>query len=223
MVGLVYIELPAIALMASRGINVHGVETVVDTNCGEIHIIERYLDRLVRHVVKVEYLIANTQTPVADVFLILVQTPFKGVQVPEISYLETVIRNFCPFLEECKLLILESTSSVGTTEIDKERPGLNGKVCIAYYPQRVFPVNEIHELERNDRSIGGIDKASTEKAINFYSQFVKEEIVSTNTYTAEMCKLVDHTEFQSIKSAEELYHFFSYLVLNNLYFNLCRL
>lgn len=202
MVGLGYIGLPTAALMASRGIKVHGVDInqkAVDTiNRGEIHIVEPDLDGLVRHVVKEGYLVADTKATAADVFLIAVPTPFKGDHIPDISYVETATRNLCPFLEEGNLVILESTSPVGTTErvkeiIDEERPELKGKVFIAYCPERVLPGNVIHELEHNDRSIGGMDETSTEKAINFYRHFVKGELVATNARTAEMCKLVENS------------------------------
>lgn len=202
MVGLGYIGLPTAALMASRGIKVHGVDInqkAVDTiNRGEIHIVEPDLDGLVRHVVREGYLIADTKATAADVFLIAVPTPFKGDHIPDISYVETATKNLCPFLEEGNLVILESTSPVGTTErvkeiIDEERPELKGKVFIAYCPERVLPGNVIHELEHNDRSIGGMDENSTEKAINFYRHFVKGELVATNARTAEMCKLVENS------------------------------
>ncbi|WKK86009.2 UDP-N-acetyl-D-mannosamine dehydrogenase [Marivirga arenosa] len=214
MVGLGYIGLPTAALMASRGIKVHGVDInqkAVDTiNRGEIHIVEPDLDGLVRHVVKEGYLVADTQATAADVFLIAVPTPFKGDHVPDISYVETATRNLCPFLEEGNLVILESTSPVGTTErvkeiIDEERPELKGKVFIAYCPERVLPGNVIHELEHNDRSIGGMDEKSTEQAINFYRNFVKGELVATNARTAEMCKLVENSSRDvSIAFANEL-------------------
>lgn len=214
MVGLGYIGLPTAALMASRGIKVHGVDInqkAVDTiNRGEIHIVEPDLDGLVRHVVRECYLVADTKATAADVFLIAVPTPFKGDHIPDISYVEVATRNLCPFLEEGNLVILESTSPVGTTErvkeiIDEERPELKGKVFIAYCPERVLPGNVIHELEHNDRSIGGMDEKSTEQAINFYRNFVKGELVATNARTAEMCKLVENSSRDvSIAFANEL-------------------
>ncbi|GAA5032598.1 UDP-N-acetyl-D-mannosamine dehydrogenase [Marivirga lumbricoides] len=202
MVGLGYIGLPTAALMASRGIHVHGVDVnqhAVDTiNRGEIHIIEPDLDGLVRNVVDEGYLIADTKPANADVFLIAVPTPFKGDHEPDISYVETATRTLSPFLQEGNLVILESTSPVGTTErvkeiIDQERPELKGKLHIAYCPERVLPGNVIHELEYNDRSIGGINELATEKAINFYRNFVKGELHATNARTAEMCKLVENS------------------------------
>lgn len=128
----------------------------------------------------------------------VVPTPFKGEHQPDISYVEAATRAVIPFLKEGDLYVIESTSPVGTTEIMadiifKERPELKGKLYIAYCPERVLPGNVIYELVHNDRVIGGIDEASTKKAIEFYSQFVKGTLHPTNARTAEMCKLTENS------------------------------
>jgi len=201
MVGLGYIGLPTAALIASKNIKVTGVDIhqrVVDTiNKGEIHIVEPDLDGLVHHVVKDEYLKASTKPIEADVYLIAVPTPFKGDNEPDISYVESAIRAILPTLKKGALVIIESTSPVGTTEkmekiIFSERPELREKLFMAYCPERVLPGNVIHELEHNDRAIGGINEASTDKAVEFYKHFVKGELHKTNSKTAEMCKLVEN-------------------------------
>jgi len=202
MVGLGYIGLPTAALIASKNIKVTGVDIhqhVVDTiNKGEIHIVEPDLDGLVHHVVKENYLIASTTPVEADVYLIAVPTPFKGDHEPDISYVESATRAILPTLKEGALVIIESTSPVGTTEkmekvIFSERPELEGNIFMAYCPERVLPGNVIHELEHNDRVIGGINEASTDKAVWFYKHFVKGELHRTNSKTAEMCKLVENS------------------------------
>jgi len=202
MVGLGYIGLPTAALIASKNIKVTGVDIhqhVVDTiNKGEIHIVEPDLDGLVHHVVKDKYLTASTTPVEADVYLIAVPTPFKGDHEPDISYVESAVRAILPTLKEGALVIIESTSPVGTTEkmenvIFSERPELKGKIFMAYCPERVLPGNVIHELEHNDRAIGGVNDASTEKAVTFYKHFVKGQLHKTNSKTAEMCKLVENS------------------------------
>lgn len=202
MVGLGYIGLPTAALIASKKINVTGVDIhqhVVDTiNKGEIHIVEPDLDGLVHYVVKEGYLKASTKPVEADVYLIAVPTPFKGDHEPDISYVEAATRALLPTLKEGALVIVESTSPVGTTDkmkavIEAERPELTGKIYMAYCPERVLPGNVIYELEHNDRAIGGIDEASTEKAVEFYRHFVKGTLHKTNSKTAEMCKLVENS------------------------------
>ncbi|QIE60910.1 UDP-N-acetyl-D-mannosamine dehydrogenase [Rasiella rasia] len=201
MMGLGYIGLPTAALISSRGLQVTGVdirEEVVETiNQGKIHIVEPDLDGLVHHVVNKGYLKAATTPVEADVYLIAVPTPFKGDHVPDTSYVASAAKNIIPTLKNGALVILESTSPVGTTEklqelIFEERPELRGSIYIAYCPERVLPGNILHELKHNDRAIGGIDEASTQKAISFYKHFVVGELHPTNAKTAEMVKLVEN-------------------------------
>lgn len=214
MMGLGYIGLPTAALIASRGIQVQGIDvnqSVVDTiNSGKIHIVEPALDGLVKHVVEKGLLKANITPDNADVFLIAVPTPFKGDHEPDLKYVESATRMIIPNLKEGNLFILESTSPVGTTDkmakiIFKDRPELKGKINIAYCPERVLPGNVIYELEHNDRVIGGLDEQSTIEAQNFYRHFVKGELHATDAKTAEMCKLVENSSRDvSIAFANEL-------------------
>ncbi len=201
MIGLGYIGLPTAAIMAGKGLKVTGIDInqhVVDTiNKGEIHIVEPELDTLVKRVVQKGLLTAQTKVESADVFLIAVPTPFKGDHVPDIAYVESAIKNIIPVLEAGNLIIIESTSPVGTTKkmrefILSEKPDLEDKFYMAYCPERVLPGNVIYELVHNDRAIGGMNEISTQKAKDFYSFFVDGELHATNAQTAEMTKLVEN-------------------------------
>ncbi len=201
-VGLGYIGLPTSALIASHGIKVHGVDinkNTVDTiNRGEIHIVEPDLDIAVKKAVKAGLLSASLKPAAANVYLIVVPTPFKGDHEPDISHVETATKSIIPLLKEGDLYIIESTSPIGTTDLMKDliysqRPELDGKICLAYCPERVLPGNIMFELVHNDRVIGGIDELSTQSAIGFYSRFVKGKLHPTNSKTAEMCKLVENS------------------------------
>lgn len=200
--GLGYIGLPTSALIAAHNIPVHGVDIsqqVIDTiNAGKIHIVEPDLDKAVASAVAAGYLKADTKPAAADVYLIVVPTPFKGgSHEPDISYIEAATESILPLLKKGDLYIIESTSPVGTTErmrdfIFSKRPELKGQLYIAYCPERVLPGNVMYELVHNDRVIGGVDEASTKKAVVFYQQFVKGELHRTNARTAEMCKLTEN-------------------------------
>lgn len=199
--GLGYIGLPTSALVASVGIKVQGMDVnqhVVDTiNKGEIHIVEPELKEYVAQAVAKGNLNASTKVQAADVYLVVVPTPFKGNHEPDISFVEAATRNIIPLLKKGDLFIIESTSPVGTTEkmmdiIFTERPELKGDLFLAYCPERVLPGNVMYELVQNDRVIGGVDEASTDKAVAFYSLFVKGELHKTNARTAEMCKLTEN-------------------------------
>jgi UDP-N-acetyl-D-mannosaminuronic acid dehydrogenase len=200
--GLGYIGLPTAAIAASKGIDVIGVDInplVVETiNQGKIHIVEPELDKVVKDVVEKKWFRATLRPEEADVFLIVVPTPFKQNHRADITYVENATRSVIPFLKEGNLFIIESTSPVKTTEkmssiIFKERPELKNKIYVAYCPERVLPGNVIYELENNDRVIGGADPVSAEKAAAFYSTFVKGALYRTDARTAEMCKLTENS------------------------------
>jgi len=213
-VGLGYIGLPTSALIASHGTNVLGVDinqSVVDTiNQGKIHIVEPDLDQIVSKAVSKGFFKASTKASSANVYLIVVPTPFKGNHEPDISFVEAATKGIIPLLKKGDLYIIESTSPIGTTEkmqqlIVASRPELEGEIHIAYCPERVLPGNVMHELVENDRVIGGVDEASTQKAISFYRKYVKGELHGTNARTAEMCKLVENSSRDSqIAFANEL-------------------
>lgn len=202
MIGLGYIGLPTAALIASNKIPVLGVDInpkVVNTiNEGKIHIVEPDLDTEVAKAVTAGFLKAALKAQVANTYLIVVPTPFKGKNEPDISFVEAATKAIIPLLKEDDLYIIESTSPIGTTEkmmdvIYTSRPELKDKLHIAYCPERVLPGNVMYELIHNDRVIGGVDEASTKRALNFYKQFVKGALHPTNARTAEMCKLVENS------------------------------
>ena len=201
-IGLGYIGLPTSALISSKGTYVLGVDInqkVVDKiNMGETHIVEPDLDKIVSHSVSQGFFRASLKPKSADVYLIVVPTPFKNNYEPDISFVEDATKSIIPLLKENDLYIIESTSPVGTTEkmaklIFDSRPELREKIHVAYCPERVLPGNIIYELVNNDRVIGGLDKISTEAAIKFYKKYVKGKLHPTNARTAEMCKLVENS------------------------------
>ena len=200
--GLGYIGLPTAIIAAKHGVQVIGVDinpkVVEVTNQGKLHIIEPGMEEMLQEVVKSGALKASTTPEVCEAYFMVVPTPFKGNHEPDISYVEAATKAVIPLLKEGDLYVIESTSPVGTTEkmkqlIFTERPELIGTIFIAYCPERVLPGNVIYELVHNDRVIGGWDEASTDKAIEFYSQFVKGMLHRTNCRTAEMCKLTENS------------------------------
>ncbi len=202
MIGLGYIGLPTAALIAQNNIYVHGVDTnpnIVDTiNEGKIHIIEPDLDVAVANAVSSGHLKAAIKPVEANTYLIVVPTPFKAKNEPDISFVETATKAIIPLLKPDDLYIIESTSPIGTTEkmmhlIYSERPELENKLNIAYCPERVLPGNVMYELVNNDRVVGGVNESSTEKAIQFYKKFINGDLHETNARTAEMCKLVENS------------------------------
>lgn len=201
-IGLGYIGLPTAALLAKNNFNVVGIdinEEVVDTiNRGKAHFFEPDLNAHVEEAIKNGSFRATTQPEKGDIYLIVVPTPFKENHEPDIQYVEAAVKMIAPYLEEKGLIIIESTSPVGTTEKMRDilfsmQPKLKDKLNMSYCPERVLPGNIMYELENNDRVIGGIDDESTKLSIDFYSKFVCGKLHATNSRTAEMCKLTENS------------------------------
>jgi UDP-N-acetyl-D-mannosaminuronic acid dehydrogenase len=208
-IGLGYIGLPTAALIASRGLQVMGVDTKEDVvktvASGAIHISEPDLDGLVSKVVSSGALTTSTKPQPADVFIIAVPTPIDRENRPDLSSVNAAVESILDLLVPGNLVILESTSPIGTTEniarrISERRPDLhvgtngteNGAIHVAYCPERVLPGRILTELVNNDRCIGGVTPACTRRAQRFYKMFVRGACVATTARAAELVKLTEN-------------------------------
>jgi UDP-N-acetyl-D-mannosaminuronic acid dehydrogenase len=202
-IGLGYIGLPTASLLGTKGYDVFGVDTsehVVNTiNKGNIHIVEPDLDILVKSAVQSGKLKAGLEPVEADVYIIAVPTPFKDDHIPDLSYIEAATKKIAPYVQAGNIVILESTSPVGTTEevvakiLSEHGHDTNKNVYVAHCPERVLPGRILTELVENDRIVGGINEQSTEKTVEFYQTFVRGEVLSTDARTAELSKLTENS------------------------------
>ena len=202
--GLGYIGLPTAALLANRGYQVHGVDVnqkAIDTiNSGKIHIVEPDLDMFVRAAVESGRLKADTTPQESDVFMLCVPTPFytdeQGMAKPDLKYVIAATKAIAPFIKKHNIVILESTSPVGATELVEQtlkEEGVNtDEIFIAYCPERVLPGKVMYELVENDRIVGGITEEAKEVVGAFYKSFVVGEVLLTDAKTAEMSKLTEN-------------------------------
>lgn len=214
-IGLGYIGLPTAAVIASRKQKVVGVDVnqqAVDIiNKGEIHIIEPDLDIVVRATVSEGYLRATTTPEPADAFIIAVPTPF--IEDPngkhhtaDLSYIKAASHALAPVLKKGDLVVLESTSPVGTTEqmaawLAEARPDLtfpqthgeSSDIRVAHCPERVLPGHVLRELVENARVIGGMTPACSERACKLYRIFVQQDCIITSARTAEMAKITENS------------------------------
>ena len=210
-IGLGYIGLPTASVLASKGIDIVGVDVqqkVVDIiNQGKIHIVEPGLELLVHSSVRAGKLRATVQAVKSDAFIIAVPTPLIDDQKPNLTYVHSAVKTIAKVLEKGNLIVLESTSPVGTTEqmidwLRDERPDLSfpifgtneeADVAIAYCPERVLPGCVVRELIENDRIIGGVTPKCAELAQKLYKIFVEAECFITDCRTAELSKLVENS------------------------------
>lgn len=200
-IGLGYIGLPTSALLANRGYDVHGVDvvqSVVDTiNQGKIHIVEPELDTFVKAAVNSGKLKASIKPDYADIFVIAVPTPFHDGFVPNIDYVVYATKAIAPYVKDGNIVILESTSPVGTTDKVEATLKENGvdtsRLHIAHCPERVLPGHIMRELVENDRIVGGTTQEATKVTAEFYREFVAGEVLETDAKTAEMAKLTENS------------------------------
>lgn len=203
-VGLGYIGLPTAALLASNGFNVVGVDlnthAVETINQGCIHIVEPDLDAFVRSAVVAKRLTAFTTPQSGDVYMICVPTPFhegEGIPQPNIDYVLAAARSIAGFVKPGDMVILESTSPVGTTDQMEAvlcDAGVDvTQIHMAYCPERVLPGKIMTELVENDRVVGGLTPAATRAVAAFYKTFVRGAVLETDAKTAEMCKLTENS------------------------------
>lgn len=207
--GLGYVGLPTAAVFADAGLEVIGVDinaqAVASINAGRPHIVEANLEELLARVVRSGHLRATTTPEPADVYVIAVPTPFKEAKQPDVSFVMAASDMIAPLLKPNDLVILESTSPVGTTErisvrLAQKRPDLifphqdsnRREVHLAHCPERILPGRVLHEVVNNDRVIGGMTPACSAAAIEFYAIAVKGDCHVTNARTAEMCKLSEN-------------------------------
>lgn len=203
-VGLGYIGLPTAALLATNDYRVIGVDLnahVVETiNQGRIHIVEPDLDAYVRSAVTAGKLKAYAKPLEADIYLICVPTPFHEtgeIPEPNVDFVLSAMRSIAPLVKAGDLVILESTSPVGTTakvgEVLKEAGVDLSTIFLAYCPERVLPGKIMVELVENDRVVGGLTPEATTQVSAFYRTFVRGDVLETDAATAEMCKLTENS------------------------------
>jgi UDP-N-acetyl-D-mannosaminuronic acid dehydrogenase len=203
-VGLGYIGLPTAALLASTGYKVCGVDvnarTVEIINQGRIHIVEPDLDAYVRSAVSAKRLKASTTPEVADIYIVCVPTPFhegNGIPKPNIDFVLAATQSIASYVKDGDMVILESTSPVGTTQKMAEvlsEAGVDiAGIYIAYCPERVLPGKIMTELVENDRVVGGLTLEATQRVSSFYRTFVRGAVLETDAKTAEMCKLTENS------------------------------
>lgn len=208
--GLGYIGLPTAALFANNGYDVTGVDinqdVIENLNEGKIIIKEPNLDELVKKVVGQNMLKGSLTPSESDIFIICVPTPITKDKNADLKYIVKAVNDILPYLKVGDIVVLESTSPVGTTKnivksiLEKTNLDIGKDIYLGYSPERVLPGQIIKELVSNHRVIGGINEISAEKIKNVYESFVEGEIYITDTDTAEMVKLIENT-FRDINIA----------------------
>ncbi|MEP1231393.1 MAG: nucleotide sugar dehydrogenase [Litorimonas sp.] len=203
LIGLGYVGLPTAALLARAGHQVHGVDIndalITSLNNGQCNLSEADVNSLVVSALETGNLTVSTQIQPADIFVICVPTPITPDKTADLSMVKAATHALAPYVKAGNLIILESTSPVGTTErvigkvLQEHNFDIHNDIDICYCPERVFPGNTIKEIEDNDRIIGGLTECAAQKGKAFYASFCRGEAVLTHAATAEFSKLMENT------------------------------
>lgn len=202
-IGLGYIGLPTAALCAQAGMKVLGFDinprVIESVNAGIPHLEEPGLAEILAPVVRSDMLRASAQLEPARIFMIAVPTPVDHqTHRPDMSLVRAAAQSVAGVAMPGALIILQSTSPVGSTErdvrnvIEALRPDLKDKLAYVYCPERAIPGKTIQEMVENDRAVGGLSMEATQRAVAFYQRFVKGKLLHTDARTAEMVKLVEN-------------------------------
>ncbi len=209
-IGLGYVGLPLAAILANKTMTVAGVDiredVINNVNTGRAPAFEPQLEQMVKDASEAGTLSASLQPRPAHVFIIAVPTPIDSEKKADVSYVFSAIRSIAPVLQAGNLIVIESTSPVGTTDkaaeiLSELRPDLSfpnkipgrSDVMMAYCPERVLPGAAIQELIENSRTLGGLDRRSGEAARAFYSRFVTGTLRVTDARAAELSKLAENS------------------------------
>ena len=119
--------------------------------------------------------------------------------------MEQAANTVAPVLRPGNLVILESTSPVGTTErmaaiMAELRPDLTfphqrgemADIQVAHCPERVLPGRILEEVVNNARVIGGMTRKCAQRALGLYRMVVRGECRVTSARTAELAKLTEN-------------------------------
>ena len=217
-IGLGYIGLPTAAMFASKQLDVIGIDVNIDIvnkiNAGEIHIVEPKLDEMIKGAVENGFLKANTSPKPADAFVIAVPTPFlqdnsdDEIPRPDLNYIHSAAKSIANVLKKGDLVILESTSPVGTTEkmaswMEEVRPDLSfpqthgddSDIRIAYCPERFNPGDPAHGVRQVARVIGCSNPNVGEGLVGLYSRLTSEDVRYVGKLeVAEAAKVIENVQ-----------------------------
>lgn len=204
-IGLGYIGLPTAVMFASHGREVVGVDVkqeVIETlNRGELHLEEPGLLDVLTQTIASKKFKAQKEVEAADVFIVAVPTPNKNdaFKSCDTTYVIEAVNSILPYLEKGNTIIVESTIAPRTTEdvvrplIEETNLEVGRDIYLAHCPERVLPGKILHELQYNNRIIGGVTPACSKQGSEIYKTFVKGELMETNASAAELSKLMENT------------------------------
>lgn len=134
----------------------------------------------------------------ADVIVICVPTPLTNGS-PEFCYLREASESVARHASQGALVILESTTSPGTTEnlvtgaFDGQGRFLDHDYFLGYSPERINPGSKSHAFEAVPKVVSGMSNESLSKAVEFYSTVFDQVVTASSPKVAEATKLFENS------------------------------
>lgn len=195
-IGMGQIGLPTAAVIASSGMQVVGVDhdpdRIAALRNGELPFEEPGLRALFDQVVESQQLTFSAESPEADAFVICVPAS------DSLDNLRDAVQLAGRRVHAAGLVLIESTMPPGTT-MNHLLPALTHAgwdpgvdFALAHTPERVAPGRILHEIVKLDRLIGGLTAHCSDRASEFYRQFVDGHLHVTDVTTAELVKVTEN-------------------------------
>ena len=211
-VGLGYVGLPTALAFHAAGSRVLGVDVSERrlTTIGEQRsdLLETDRDRLSVALVDPTFQMTSdvARLGTAAAVIICVPTPVDEYLVPDLRILESACATVVAAATPGQVLLLTSTTYVGTTRDMLVGPlaarGLiaGSDLYVAFSPERIDPGNDRHAHEDVARVLGGTTKLCAEKAAAVLQSYAKNVHIVPSADAAEMTKLLENT-FRAVNIA----------------------
>ena len=133
-----------------------------------------------------------------DCILVCVPTPLNKNREPDMSYVFDTGKVIAGHLSKGQLIILESTTYPGTTDVDLkgilESSGLKAGIdfFLAFSPEREDPNNNDFSLSSVPKIVGGFSCDCLKVATALYGTIVSSIVPASSTKVAEAAKLLEN-------------------------------
>jgi UDP-N-acetyl-D-glucosamine dehydrogenase len=135
----------------------------------------------------------------SEVVIICVPTPLLQNREPDLSHLINCIKSVSENIKPGSLLVIESTIAPGTTRniiiplIEQVFGPIDGKLDLAFSPERVDPKNTKWNISNTPKLVAGITQKALRRACELYSGVVLNLVECSSVEVAETAKLLENT------------------------------
>jgi UDP-N-acetyl-D-glucosamine dehydrogenase len=204
-IGLGYVGLPLAIEFVHAGFTVTGIDIdelrVKTLNEGNNYI-QDVSDKHLRDAVENNKFSASTEFSVIknlDCVIICVPTPLNKQKNPDVSFINSAIKEIKKYIHPNMLVVLESTTYPGTTrelvapELESTDLEIGQDFYLCFSPERIDPGNTVYNTANTPKVLGGITPNCGKIGECLYETIVSKVVLVSSPETAEMVKLLENT------------------------------